>query len=317
MRSLSLIALAGVAALWIGISSQAADPDGKGFPSPAAAAQALVNAAKSGDESALIAVLGPSAKDILVTSDPVADRAACKKFAARAAEGVKVEADPSDPNIKTLVVGRDQWSLPIPIVQVNGKWYFDVQRGKDEILTRRIGSNELDAIETCRGFVEAQNDYYDTEQPGGVAQYAQKIISSQGTHDGLYWPAADGEEQSPLDDVVAKAFEEGYTQKGEPYHGYYFKVLTEQGPHAPGGEMSYIDDDAMTKGFALIAWPADYGSTGVMTFVVSRPGIVYQKDLGKDTAAIASDYTAYDPDDTWEPVTLSMGQAPVRVGARR
>jgi hypothetical protein len=317
MRRLSFIALAGVGALSIGISSQAAAPEGKGFPSPTAAAQALVNAAKSADLSALIAVLGPSARDILVTSDPVADRAARKKFVARAAEGFKVESDPSDPHVKTLTVGKDDWPLPIPIVQVNGKWYFDVDRGKDEILTRRIGSNELDAIETCRGFVEAQDDYFDTEKPGGVAQYAQKIISSPGAHDGLYWPDASGGDQSPLDSIVAKAFAEGYTKKGEPYHGYYFRVLTAQGPHAPGGAMSYLANGAMTKGFALIAWPADYGSTGVMTFLVSNLGIVYQKDLGAGTAAIASNYTAYDPDDMWEPVTLSLGQPPVKVGARR
>jgi hypothetical protein len=264
-----------------------------------------------------VSILGPSAKDILVTSDPVADRAARKKFVARAAEGVKLEADPSDPNIKTVVVGKDQWPLPIPIVKANGKWYFDVERGKDEILTRRIGSDELDAIETCRGFVEAQDDYFNAEKPGGVAQYAQKSISSPGAHDGLYWPAASGDDQSPLDAIVAKAFAEGYSKKGDPYHGYYFKVLVAQGPHAPGGAMSYIDNGAMTKGFALIAWPADYGSAGVMTFLVNKVGIVYQKDLGPDTAAIASNYAAYDPDDAWAPVTLSLGQPPPKAGARR
>src|SRR5215475_5650833 len=148
-------------------------------------------------------------------------------------------------------------------------------------------------------------------------QYAQKIVSPPGAHDGLFWPAASGDDPSPLDAIVAKAFEEGYAKKGDPYHGYYFKVLTAQGPHAPGGANSYIDNGAMTKGFALIAWPADYGSTGVMTFLANHLGIVYQKDLGAGTAAIASDYTAYDPDDAWEPVTLSLGQPPAEAGARR
>ncbi|HEY7333610.1 MAG TPA: DUF2950 domain-containing protein [Bryobacteraceae bacterium] len=317
MRRSILIALGAAGALLAGLSIQAAKFDGQAFATPDAAARALVNAAKAGDADAVLKILGPAAKDILVTNDPVADRLARRKFIARATERMKVIADPNDPSEKTMVVGKDDWPLPIPIVHADGKWYFDVEQGKDEILTRRIGSNELDAIEVSRGYVEAQNEYFATEKPGGVGQYAQRIISSPGKHDGLYWPNTGTEEASPIGDMIAKAFAEGYTKKGEPYHGYYFKVLTAQGPNAPGGAMNYIDNGAMTKGYALIAWPSDYGSTGVMTFLVSRVGIVYQKDLGPNTAAIAGAYTAYDPDKTWTPVTLSLGQQPAKLGARR
>jgi hypothetical protein len=201
------------------------------------------------------------------------------------------------PNEKTLLAGNENWPLPIPIVEVNGKWYFDTARGKQEILARRIGSNELDAIEVCRGYVEAQDDYAEQHRtPAGVAYYAQRIISSPGQQDGLYWPGAPEQNQSPIGSIIAQAIAEGY-KRGQPYHGYYFKVLTAQGPHT-GVPMSYIDNGVMTKGFALIAWPAEYGSTGVMTFLVDKSGIVYQKDLGKDTTRIAADYTAYNPGPT-------------------
>jgi hypothetical protein len=219
---------------------------------------------------------------------------------------MKLVPDPKEANAKTLLVGKDEWPLPIPIVKVKGQWYFDVEQGKQEILARRIGSNELDAIEVCRGYVEAQNDYAEEDRTGsGVLHYAQKIISSPGKHDGLYWPSTGENDESPIGAIVARAFAEGYTKKHAPYHGYFFKILTSQGPHATGGAMSYLHNDLMTTGFALIAWPSDYRSTGVMTFVVDKAGIVYQKDLGPKTAEIAGAYTAYDPDEAWTPVSTS------------
>jgi len=278
-------------------------PDGKGFASPDAAAQALVDAAKANDPAAILEILGPSAKNVVTTQDAVADRKIRQDFATRAAQKMRVAAVPGKPTMKKLLVGKDEWPLPFPIVEVNGRWYFDAVKGKDEILSRRIGRNENDAIDISWGFVEAEHNYAALNRTeNNVPIYAQKIISTPGKHDGLYWPAAEGEEQSPLGDIAARAIAEGYTNKREPFHGYYFKVLISQGARVPGGEMSYVDNGQMTKGFALIAWPADYGSTGIMTFLVNKSGIVYQKDLGRKTAEIASACTAYDPDQTWTPV---------------
>jgi hypothetical protein len=290
-------------AVLIGALSAAAIPGGRAFPSPDAAARALVVAAKTNDVNALIEILGPSSRDIISTRDPVADRKIRRDFAARAAQKMRVVASREGPNERVLLAGNDDWPLPIPIVQRNGKWYFDTARGRQEILNRRIGSNELDAIEVARGYVEAQNDYGEQNQTGlGVPIYAQKVISSPGQRDGLYWAGQPGVEDSPIGKIIARAFAEGYNKTGEPFHGYYFKVLTRQGPHAPGGEVDYVDNGAMTKGFAFVAWPANYGSTGIMTFLVNKTGIVYQKDLGPNTEKIASAYTAYDPDSTWTPV---------------
>lgn len=280
-----------------------ATPYGKGFASPDAAAQALVAAARANDPAAILEILGPSAKSVVTTRDAVADRKIRQEFAARAAQKMRVAAVPGKSNMKKLLVGKDEWPLPFPIVQVDGKWYFDTAKGKDEILSRRIGRNENDVIDISRGFVEAEHNYAALNRTeNNVPIYAQRIISTPGKHDGLYWPAAEGEDASPMGDLAARAIAEGYTNKREPFHGYYFKVLTGQGPHVPGGEMSYVDNGQMTKGFALIAWPADYGSTGIMTFLVNKSGIVYQKDLGRKTADIASAYTTYNPDQTWTPV---------------
>ena len=304
MRHLSVFVLAAAGSLLLQIPGIGATLDGKGFPTADAAAQALVSAAKSDNLAGLIEILGPSGKAIVSTKDPVADRAARRAFAARADQKMKLVPTRGNPRVKTLVAGKDDWPLPIPIVEQNGQWYFDSAKGKDEILTRRIGNNELDAIEVCRGFVEAENDYGEQNRtPNNVPIYAQKIISTPGQHDGLYWPSSGDSDESPIGEIVAKAIEQGYTNKRDPYRGYYFKVLTGQGPHVSGGERSYLDNDLMTKGFALIAWPASYGSTGIMTFVVSKSGIVYQKDLGKKTAEIAGAVTTYDPDQTWTPVS--------------
>jgi hypothetical protein len=290
-------------ALLLQIPGTAATPDGKGFPTADAAAQALVNAAKSDDVAGLIAILGPSAKAIVSTGDPVEDRTVRRTFAARAAQKMRLAPNHGSATAKTLLAGKDEWPLPIPIVERNGQWYFDTAQGKEEILTRRIGSNELDAIEVCRGFVEAENEYAaNNRTAANIPVYAQKVISTPGQKDGLYWEGQSEDEESPIGEIVAKALAEGYTNKHEPYHGYYFRVLKGQGANAAGGEMSYLDNGAMTKGFAIIAWPANYGSTGIMTFVVDKSGIVYQKDLGKKTGELAAAYTAYNPDKTWAPV---------------
>jgi hypothetical protein len=306
MRYFNIVTLTIAGKLLAGIPIDAATPEGRGFPSADAAAKALVSAAKSENVTALIDILGPASKEIVTTSDPVADRQARRKFSARAAAKMRLAANPRELNVKTLLVGKDEWPLPFPIVQLNGEWYFDVEQGKQEILMRRIGGNELDAIEVCRGYVEAQDDYAEEDRTGsGVLHYAQKIISSPGKHDGLYWSSSGTSEESPIGDVVARAFAEGYTKGHDPYHGYYFKILTGQGPQASGGEVSYLHNGVMTKGFALIAWPSNYRSTGIMTFIVDKAGIVYQKDLGPRTQEIAGAYSAYNPDETWTPVSTS------------
>jgi Protein of unknown function (DUF2950) len=306
MRYLNIVALSFATQLLICIPIDAATLEGRGFPSADAAAKALVSAAKSDNVTVLTEILGPSSKEILTTSDPVADRQTRQTFAKRAAAKTKLILDPREPNGRILLVGKDEWPLPIPIVQINGEWYFDVEQGKQEILMRRIGGNELDAIEVCRGYVEAQNNYAEEDRTGsGVLHYAQKIISSPGKHDGLYWSGGGANEESPIGDFVARAFAEGYTKGRDPYHGYYFKILTRQGRQASGGEMSYLHNGMMTKGFALIAWPSNYGSTGIMTFIVDKAGIVYQKDLGPTTPEIAGAYTAYNPNMTWTPVSTS------------
>ncbi len=306
MDDFRVLVLAAAGAVMLQVPGVAATPDGKGFPSADAAAQALVMAAKNDDVAGLIEILGPSAKSIVTTGDPVADRKSRHTFAARAAQKMSLVSNHGSQTAKTLLAGKDGWPLPIPIVEKNGQWYFDTAEGKQEILARRIGGNELDAIEVCRGFVEAQSEYAEQNRTADNAPvYAQKIISSPGEHDGLYWASSGENDESPIGEIVARAIAEGYTNKHDPYHGYYFRVLKIQGPHASGGEMNYLENSLMTKGFALIAWPSNYASTGIMTFVVDKTGIVYQKDLGSRTAEIAGAYTAYDPDQTWTPVSDS------------
>jgi len=306
MRSLICAAIVFTGALFVRPVLNAAAPEGQGYLTPRAAARALVAAAKSDDIERLTKVLGPSAKDILVTNDTVADTQTRRKFVALAETRMSIASDPKNPNMKILEVGKDAWPLPIPLVRQQGRWHFDLERGKREILARRIGANELVAIDVCRGYVEAQNDYAEVDRTGsGAKHYAQKIISSQGKRDGLYWPSVHESDESPIGDAVTHAFAEGYTKKNEPYHGYYFKILTAQGSHATGGQMSYLQRGLMTKGFALIAWPSSYGSTGTMTFIVDKSGIVYQKNLGSKTDEIAGAYRAYDPDETWSPVGTS------------
>jgi len=277
----------------------------KGFATAQAAADALIEAASSFDEAMLVAILGPDGRDLVSTEDPVRDKNYSLAFAALAHEAHKVTVSPSNPSRATLQVGPDAWPLPMPLVRIGGKWYVDAKAGRDEILFRRVGANELDAIEICHGFVEAQKDYaLDTHDDSGVRQYAQRIISTPGKQDGLYWKSADGTSAGPISETVAKAIEEGYSvDTASAYHGYYFHVLKGQGPSAHLGQMDYVIEGIMIGGFALLATPAEYGVTGVQTFIVSNEGIVYQKDLGPDSVALAKKIDRYDPDKTWKRTT--------------
>ena len=273
----------------------------KAFATPQAAATALIQAASVFDEAALIALVGPDGKDLVTTEDPVRDKSHALAFATLAKAGHTVVVSPSNPSRATVQVGKDNWPLPIPLVRVAGKWYFDAAAGRDEVLFRRVGGNELDAIEVCRGFVEAQKEYsLELHDGSRVHQYAQRIISTPGKQDGLYWKNADGTDGGPISEAVAKAIEEGYNvDKKSAYHGYIFQILKGQGPAAPLGELDYVINGAMIGGFALIATPAEYGVTGVQTFIVNYNGIVYQKDLGPDSVNLAKQITRYNPDKTW------------------
>jgi hypothetical protein len=273
----------------------------RAFPTAEAAASALIQAASNFDEPAIESMFGPDGKDLVSTEDPVRDKSYALGFASLAQEGHTVVVSSNNPNRATLQVGRDRWPLPVPLVRIAGKWYFDAKTAHDEILFRRVGANELDAIEVCRGFVEAQTEYaLDLHDQSQVHQYAQRIISEPGKHDGLYWKNADGTDGGPISETVAKAIQEGYAvDQLSAYHGYIFSVLKGQGPAAPLGELDYVIGDAMIGGFALIATPAAYGVTGVQTFIVNHGGIVYQKDLGPDSVALAKQITRYNPDKTW------------------
>jgi hypothetical protein len=271
-----------------------------GFATPQEAAAALIKAAGDYDLSTLKAMFGPEGEDFVSTADPVQDKNQAAAFAARAQKKNSVVIDPKNPNQATLLVGEEEFPLPVPLVKKGTKWYFDSKTGHDEIVFERVGANELDAITVCRGFVEAQEEYAsEIHDDSGINQYAQRTISTDGKQDGLAWKNPDGGWAGPVSETVAKAIEQGYTTSGEPFHGYYFKVLKGQGPAAPNGELDYVINGVMIGGFAMVAWPADYGVTGVKTFIVSYSGIVYQKDLGSDTAKTAAAIERYNPDRTW------------------
>jgi hypothetical protein len=260
----------------------------------------MMLAVKSDDVAALLEIFGPAGKDFVSTGDDVQDKNSRATFAALAQEKMNVETDTHHPNRAILSVGNEDWPVPVPIVKHAGKWHFDSKAGRTEILQRRIGNNELDAIDICRGYAEAQKEYAsEIHDDSGVNQYAQRIISTPGKHDGLAWRNTDGSAGGPVGETIAKAIEEGYTNKSGPYHGYYFKTLKGQGPAAPLGQLDYVVNGVMIGGFALVAWPAEYRVTGVQTFIVSYEGIVYQKDLGPDTAKIAAAMELYNPDKTW------------------
>jgi hypothetical protein len=273
----------------------------KQFDNPKQAAESLVHAAESFDVAALKEILGPDSDDIISSEDPVGDKNRAVAFAAKAKEANAVGTDANNPNRAILTVGNDHFALPIPIVRNKGKWSFDTKIGREEILNRRIGTNELDAIAVCRGFVEAQEEYSQTKHDDSkVNQYAQKIISTPGKQDGLAWQNADGTWGGPVGEGVARALERGYSDKTQSFRGYFFKVLKGQGPAAPMGEMDFVVDGAMIGGFGLLAAPAQHRVTGVQTFMVGPSGIVYQKDLGPDTLKAFEAMDRYNPDKTWK-----------------
>jgi hypothetical protein len=274
----------------------------KTFASPNEAVLALVAAVRTGDQGQLLAILGPAGKELVSSGDPVADKTSSENFLKMYA--AKHSLSTEAPGYKTLVVGTSDWPLPIPIVRDGTTWYLDSNLGREEILHRRFGNNELGAIAVCTGFVRAQKEYAAKAHDGQAAgTYAQKISSSPGKQDGLYWPVGAGQPQSPLGPSIAAAEAEGYSgaDKG-PYHGYIYKLLKAQGADAPGGAKTYLDNGKLSRGFALLAYPASYGVSGIMTFMVNQDGTIYQKDLGDNTANAVSKLTTYNPDQSWTPV---------------
>jgi hypothetical protein len=272
------------------------------FASPEKAADALIQASETFDVPALMKILGPQGEDLVSSEDPIRDKSIAANFAAKAHEHTSISVDPNNPNRATLLVGNDNFPLAIPIVHKNGSWFFDTKAGKEEMLYRRVGTNELDAIQVCRGYVESQHEYAMTKHDGSeVNQYAQRVISTPGKHDGLVWRNSDGTLGGPIAENIADALQQGYTDKAKPYHGYFFKILKGQGPAAPLGEMNFVVEGAMIGGFALAAAPADYRVTGVKSFIVGYDGIVYQKDLGPDTLKTFEGMELYNPDKSWSP----------------
>ena len=275
---------------------------GKAFDTPQDAANSLIDAAEKYDEVALTEVLGPDSYDIIHTGEPARDKEKCKEFAAQARAKMSVEVDKTKTRA-TMVVGEEDWPFPVPIVKAGTSWFFDTKTGRREILLRRIGQNELDAIEICRGYVEAQHDYALRKRVGyEVNQYAQRIISTEGQQDGLAWKKADGTWDGPIGEKVAAAIAQGYSSRTEPYHGYFFKVLKGQGPAAPLGQLDYVIKGVMIGGFALVASPAQYRNTGVKSFIVSQDGVVYEKDLGPQTLEFFKSMERFNPDRSWTPV---------------
>jgi hypothetical protein len=257
----------------------------------------------------LLSIFGPEGKDIVASPDTVQDKSNAQAFAKEAAAKKEVEISKSNPNRASIIVGDQDWPFPVPLIKVNGKWYFDAKEGRQQILYRRIGANELDAITVCRGYVEAQKEYSsEIHDDSGVNQYAQKIFSTPGKQDGLYWKNSDGTPGGPIGDEVAKALEEGYTSGKSGFHGYYFKILKGQGSAAPNGAINYVIEGVMIGGFALVAVPAEYRVTGVKTFIVSYEGVVYQKDLGPDSLNIVKKMELYNPDKTWQPTDAEWPQ---------
>jgi len=275
------------------------------FSTPEDAARALVVAVRSENSEGIRKILGRGSEEIVSSGDEVADRRTRDRFLKAYDEKNELvtELDGS----MSLQVGKDDWPLPIPIVEHGSCWHFDTRRAKDEILNRRIGANELSVMQVCQALVDAQREYVAIDRNGdGVPEYAQKLLSDPGQENGLYWDTREDEPLSPMGPMVSEAAAEGYTgakaESGErrPYHGYYFKLLKGQGPHAPGGARDYVVNGRMTEGFAVVAWPAQYGNSGIMTFLVSHHGIVYERDLGRRTERTASSMSTFDPDSGWD-----------------
>ncbi|MGE0054392.1 MAG: DUF2950 domain-containing protein [Hyphomicrobium sp.] len=276
------------------------------FKSPDEAVDALVSAVKSDDKEALIKVLGPDASDVIDSGDDVYDATLREKFVSAYDKAHHIEAEGDAKSI--LVIGDDDYPFPIPLVASNGSWQFDTPAGAEEILSRRIGENELNTIEVMRAYVDAQDDYAAVDRDGKGPQYARRLMSSAGKHDGLYWQTNEGEPESPIGALVAKASAQGYKpgnahgETSNPYHGYVFKMLNAQGPLAQGGAREFVLNGRMIGGFGLVATPADYGNSGVMTFIVNQDGKVYQRDLGPDSSAFVSKMTVFNPGKDWHEV---------------
>jgi len=277
----------------------------KEFKSPSEAVMALVTAVKADSDRELLAVLGPEAGELIASGDDVADQRMKQNFLKAYEEQNRLEPDGDN---FVLVIGKNDWPFTIPLVKKGDRWVFDTAAGKEEVLNRRIGKNELDTIQVMLAIVDAQREYAMEDRDGdSLLEYARKFISEPGKKDGLYWPAQEGEDPSPIGELLANARAEGYGSGGsednpEPYHGYYYRILTTQGNNAPGGAYDYIVNGRMIGGFAVIAYPAQHGNSGVMTFVVNHDAMVFQKDLGENTAELAEAMTLYDPDETWMPV---------------
>jgi len=287
-------------------SAFAADAKQKSFKSPEEAVNALVGAVKRNDTKELLAILGPAGKELIFSGDEVADKAGRDRFVKAYKEMNKLVSE-NDKKV-ILHVGNEEWPYPLPVVKKGDNWFFDTKAGKEEILNRRIGRNELNAIQVCLAYVDAQREYVLKDRDKDkLPEYAQRVVSDKGQKNGLYWEAKEGEEQSPLGLLIAKAAGEGYTGKRpigkrNPYHGYYYKILKAQGKNAPGGEYDYVVNGKMIGGFALVAYPDEYGDSGVMTFLVNQDGVVYEKHLGKDTEKIAAAMKKFDPDKSWKKV---------------
>ena len=275
----------------------------KTFDSPGDAVLALYNAVKGGDAQALAAILGSNSEPVLHTGDAVADKNMMADFIRRYNQMHRVVLEPDQ--TVTLYIGAENWPTPIPLVKnSSGSWYFDTEAGKKEILYRRVGRNENDAIEVLYAMVDAQKEYASEPREGNTKHYALKFLSAEGKRDGLYWKTSDNEEPSPIGPLAAYAAGQGYSAKqGDvtPFHGYYYRILTKQGPAAKGGAKDYLSNGQLTRGFAFVAYPAEYRNSGVMTFIVNQDGVVYQKDLGQDTQQLAISMTEYNPDNTWTP----------------
>jgi Protein of unknown function (DUF2950) len=281
----------------------ASSTEARAFDTPQAAADALVNAAENFDLGALTQIFGPGGDDIVLSGEVAQDRKHAADFAAQAGEKKSVSVDPKSGNRAFLLVGDQDWPFPVPLVKRGDKWFFDSKAGRQELLYRRIGANELDAIEICHGYVEAQDEYAFRQRTlYDVNQYAQRIVSTAGKQDGLAWQNADGTWGGPIGENIARAIEQGYTSSSQPYHGYFFKILKGQGPAAPLGEMNFVVKGIMIGGFALVAAPAEYDVTGVRTFIVSHDGVVYEKDFGPSTLDEFKKMGRFNPDKSWIPV---------------
>jgi hypothetical protein len=273
------------------------------FDTPQQAADALIAAAEKFDVDALEEIFGPAGDDIVLSGEYPQDRQRALDFAAEAREKKTVSISPKTGNRAFLIVGNEEWPFPVPIVKAGAKWTFNADAGRQELFNRRIGGNELDAIDICHGYVDAQYEYaYQKRQGYDVNQYAQRIVSTPGKQDGLAWQDPDGSWSGPIGETIAKAIEQGYNAGAEPYHGYFFKILKGQGPAAPLGQMDYIVEGVMIGGFALVAAPAEYGETGIKTFMVSQDGVVYQKDFGPATLKELIQMERFNPDKSWTPV---------------